>query len=77
MTSAKSLNLILETANTAELETRAEKIENILDVLCDAISPIDAKLLTPEDIRYRQLHTELCDIYQSLFLRYRALAIQE
>ncbi len=74
MTKITALDCIRDAIKTAELEVRALEIEEALNILCDHISPPDCLNLTKIDMRYNRLHRELCDIYQSLHLRYRSLA---
>lgn len=74
MTPTNDLAFLQDASKTAELEARASEIEEALDVMCDHISPTTSLNLTKIDVRYRLLKIELCDIYQTLFLRYRSLA---
>lgn len=74
MTAKNGISFLQDALKTAELEARAIEIEEALDVMCDHIAPTTSLNLTEIDVRYRQLKIELCDIYQTLFLRYRSLA---
>lgn len=67
------LPFIRDAIKTAHWEARAMEIEEMLDDLCDHISPPGSMNLTEADVRYNRLHRELCDTYQTLFLRYKSL----